>query len=290
MLEKISIGRNTFLCKIGFITTTLVLSGMIYWCIPETSRNFIVLGNLFNKNISSEMLKSKPVYSENMAAIVEHRPTPHLVTTVLNVIQNIPENWQIQIFHSELNAEFLRNSRLSKHIQSGKIILTKLTTFGGQDSHHYTNKLFTNISFWEQVLGEKVLFFQIDSIMCSNSPHKITDYLQYDYIGAPWSHREPRVGNGGFSLRSKNKTLLLLEKMRNSSTLTKFGNNEDVFYSLYMSSVGTIAPLDVAKTFAVEGLFYANPVGVHKTGINKKDLQKLCEECPDARLVPPYCN
>ena len=36
------------------------------------------------------------------------------------------------------------------------------------------------------------------------------DFLKYDYIGAPWSHTIPyygqkyRVGNGGFSLRSKN--------------------------------------------------------------------------------------
>ncbi len=103
----------------------------------------------------------------------------------------------------------------------------------------------------------------------------------------PW---RTRVGNGGFSLRSTNKTLILLEKMRNSSTLTGFWDNEDVFYSRYMSSVGTIAPLAVAKTFAVEKIFYVNPVGVHKPAIDKEDLKTLCEECPDARLVRPYCN
>ena len=43
-----------------------------------------------------------------------------------------------------------------------------------------TNALFTDAQFWKQIRGEKILLFQIDSIMCSNSPHKITDYLQYD--------------------------------------------------------------------------------------------------------------
>ncbi len=223
-----------------------------------------------------------------MAAIVEFRSTPLLVTIVLNVIQNIPENWPIQIFHCKRNAQFVQKSRLSTYIEQGKIILTELNDYEGNFSQ-YTNALFTNVSFWEQLRGEKILFFQIDSIMCSNSPHRITDYLQYDFIGAPWDVRVPHVGNGGFSLRSKNKTLILLEKMRLSGSLYSGKVNEDIWYSIHMSSVGIIAPLDVAKTFSVESTFYENPLGVHKMGIHKRDLKKLCEACPEARLVPPYC-
>jgi len=285
MLKGDSTGRNMFLCIIGFLITALLLLGMVYWYIPGITRNSIPFENLFNKSNSTGMLKSESVSFENMAAIVELRSTARLVTTVLNVIHNIPENWPIQIFYSESNAEFINKSRLSTHVQSGKIILTKLDNYEGNDFSHYTNFLFTDISFWEQVRGEKVLFFQIDSIMCSNSPHKITDYLKYDYIGAPWNHREPRVGNGGFSLRSKNKTLILLKKMRYCG-----GDNEDVWYSKHMSSVGTIAPLNIAKTFSIESIFYVNPLAVHKMVLGGMELKELCEACPDARLVHPYCN
>lgn len=284
-MKKTSIVGKMFSYKIGLITVTLLFFIILYYNLPQISRNVISIHNLLEKNNSSiRDIKYKSEYFENIAAIVEFRSTPVLVTIVLNVIQNIPSHWPVQIFHSESNVQFIRESRLSTYIQNEKILLTKLNDCGN-DFSKYTNALFTNISFWKQVRGEKILFFQIDSVMCSNSPHKITDYLQYDYIGAPWDSREPRVGNGGFSFRNKNKTLNLLEQMNYSGDV-----NEDVWYSMHMLNVGSvIAPLNVSKTFSVESIFYENPLGVHKMGINKTDLKKLCEACPDARLVPPYC-
>lgn len=270
-----------------FITAVLLLSVTFSKYITAISRKSTSIQSLLQKTHSFGMLKSESVYFENIAAIVEFRSSPLLVTIVLNVIQNIPKDWPIQIFHCKSNAQFIKRSRLSTFIESGKIVLSELNDYKGNFTH-YTNTVFTNVSFWEQVRGEKVLFFQIDSVMCSNSPHKITDYLQYDFIGAPWSFQEPRVGNGGFSLRSKKKTLILLEKM-NYSTLRYSGDvNEDVWYSKHMSSVGFIAPLDVAKTFSVESTFYNNPLGVHKMGITRAELKKLYQACPEARLIPPY--
>jgi hypothetical protein len=238
----------------------------------------------FQKSTSFNVVKFESWYFENIAVVVEFRPTPLLVTIVLNVIQNIPEDWPVQIFHCNSNAQFIRSSRLSTLLKTGKIILTELDNHEGSFLQ-FTNALMTNISFWKQVRGEKVLFFQTDSIMCSNSPHKITDYLQYDFIGAPWSAYEPRVGNGGFSLRSRNKTLALLQRKPYLGEM-----HEDMWYARHMSSVGFIAPLNVAKTFSVETTFYPNPLGVHKLLISKTDLNKLCDACPEARLVPPYCT
>lgn len=281
---KKSTVRKTFLYKMGLLTAILLFSVIFSAYISGISSNFISIRHL----LQFRTLKSESVYFDNIAAIVEFRSTPLLVTIVLNVMQNIPPTWPIQIFHCKSNAQFINRSRLYPYIESGKIVLVELPNDKG-DFRLYTNQLFTNISFWKQVKGEKVLFFQIDSVMCSNSPHKVTDYLKYDYIGAPWEGREPRVGNGGFSFRSKNKTLILLEKMRHSTSRYTSDVPEDVWYSIHMSSVGFIAPVDVAKTFSVESTFYDNPLGVHKMGINKKDLKVLCETCPEARLVPPYC-
>lgn len=283
MIKITSAIRKMILYKIGFIIAILLLFVVFNYYTYGLSKNFISLGNLYGKGGAFKILNSGLVDFENIAIIIESRSTPLLVTIVSNIIQNIPSHWPIQIFHSQSNNHFIRKSRLSTYIQTKKIILTEL-----EDSKTnftvFTNTLLTNISFWKQVRGEKVFLFQIDSIMCSNSPHKITDYLQYDYIGAPWSSREPRVGNGGFSLRSKNKTITLLNKMSFSGI-----DNEDVWYSIHMSSVGSIAPVNVSKTFSVESIFYDNPLGVHKMGINKMELKKLCETCPEARLIPPYC-
>jgi len=256
---------------------------------------FIFIFNLYsskiminNQGVSNVRLKEMNI-SKDAAVIVEFRSIPLLVTIVVNVIQNIPQHWPVQIFHTTSNYHFIRTSRLAKYIENGKIILTHLDEYTG-DFSRYTNFLLTNISFWQLVKAEKILLFQIDSIMCSNSPHKITDYLQYDYVGAPWAHFQGLVGNGGFSLRDKNKTLTLLQKTFNSSSQYKGNENEDVWFAKNMLTVGNVAPSYIARTFAVESTFYPYPLGVHKTGLKGTELKQLCDACPEARLVPPFCN
>ncbi len=95
-------------------------------------------------------------------------------------------------------------------------------------------------------------------------------FLKYDYIGAPFpipsitdkiSYRDPfgnlcRVGNGGFSLRSKK--LLELPTKLNLEWKQYFGYyNEDGFFAIHNKHIfeneGCVyAPLDVAKYFSHE--------------------------------------
>lgn len=94
------------------------------------------------------------------------------------------------------------------------------------------------------------------------------DFLNYDYIGAPWplpqdsfSYRDSfgnivRVGNGGFSLRSK-KLLSIAEKL-DLEWKSYFGfYNEDGFFTchnrhIYEDNGCIFAPIDVAKYFSHE--------------------------------------
>ena len=253
------------------------------------SPKIMINNQRISHQLSNKTNNPKVITSENAAVIVEFRSTPLLVTVILNIIQNIPEDWPAQIFHTTSNSQFIRTSRLAKYIQTGKIILTQLDEYSGSFAH-YINLLFGNISFWQLVQGEKSQFFQIDSIMCSNSPHKITDYLEYDYVGAPWAHFQGLVGNGGFSLRSKSKTITLLQKTFNSSSRYDGNENEDVWYARNMPTVGHVAPSHVAKSFAVETIFYPYPMGVHKTELRVTELKQLCDVCPEARLVLPFCK
>jgi hypothetical protein len=57
-----------------------------------------------------------------------------------------------------------------------------------------------------------------------------------------------------------------------------------------MSSVGTVAPANVSKTFSVESIYYEKPLGVHKIIINGPELKKFCYNCSEARLIPPFLN
>jgi hypothetical protein len=219
---------------------------------------------------------------------VEFRSTPLLVAIVMNVLHNIPADWPIQIFHGKDNLKFLLNSQLSGYIKTNRILLHQIDSMKGNPMD-YTSSLLTNSTFWQLVKGEKILFFQLDSVFCSNSPHKLQDFLKYDYIGAPWHSRlkiPAKVGNGGFSLRSRSK---LLELLSNYSYDHQY--HEDVWFSRFLHLVNaSIAPEDIAMTFSVETIFYATPLAVHKPVYLTSEKQKaLCQTCPELRIIPTFC-
>jgi hypothetical protein len=222
----------------------------------------------------------------NIAVLIEFRAVDHIIAVVHNVNHHIPASWPIQIFHGKENEYFIRNSTLAPLIETGKIFLTLMNkTFNST----HTNELLTTPAFWQRVRGEKILFFQIDSVMCSNSRHKITDFLKYDYIGAPWDlswfsyNKTYRVGNGGFSLRTRSKILALLALVPYNKTMP-----EDVWYAHNMQRVnGSIPPVEIAKTFAVESVYYDRPLGVHKSGWTHRFRAKLASTCPESMLITP---
>ncbi len=114
-----------------------------------------------------------------------------------------------------------------------------------------------------------VLIIQDDGFIIN--PNKWTDeFLKYDYIGAPFpipsetdmiSYRNPfgelmRVGNGGFSLRSKK--LLSLASEIGLIWKSYFGYyNEDGFFAVHNKHIYEIngcvyAPIDIAAKFSHE--------------------------------------
>lgn len=106
-------------------------------------------------------------------------------------------------------------------------------------------------------------------------------FFDYDYIGAPWqeypflkkrldrmnkdiSNLDYRVGNGGFSLRSRK----LCEAVKKHSDIW-VSENEDTFISLTLRDRleregMKFAPYEVAKRFSVERDAYAEQFGAHK--------------------------
>lgn len=132
---------------------------------------------------------------------------------------------------------------------------------------------------------EFVLIVQHDGFV--TSPDRWDpDFLKYDYIGAPWdlptdnfSYRDAfgnliRVGNGGFSLRSKK--ILSLPTELNLEWKSYFGFfNEDGFFTchnrhLFEKEGCVFAPLEVAKYFSHENIIPEiegiTPFGFHKKG------------------------
>lgn len=140
----------------------------------------------------------------------------------------------------------LLTSLETSHKYSVKIPLIKST-------EEYSKFILKNLN--EYVDTNYVLIIQHDGFVLN--PHAWSDeYLEYDYIGAPWWYESGgNVGNGGFSLRSKR----LLEFTARENFIEKY-HPEDFqicrTYRDYLLNQGmTFAPVSLAKKFSFEGRY-----------------------------------
>jgi len=268
---------------------------------------------------------------EKVAVIVEPRKHPGLLVVVKNVLRNLDPSWKVQIFHGTENETWVEKE-FSDQIASGRLYLTRM------DVKNLTlldyNTLMLTPQFWENILGEHVLLFELDSALCDHSIHKIEEFMSYDYIGAPWTFEEDSmrcdiyvskadpskryvvmqedlasvramkkngfervfshdvshsVGNSGLSLRSKKKTLQLLDEYIPFSPHFKWRSN-DVFYSCVTDDSASHSKkpsFNIASTFSVETVLTPSPLGFHKAwgALSKEEETKLGKICPDYAKV-----
>lgn len=200
-----------------------------------------------------------------VAVIVETRNHPALQFVINQALQVLPKEWVVQIFHGP-----------NVHVEdSDRVVLTPMPETNltvGQ----YSQKLMSR-EFWQQVQGEHILVFQCDTVLLTNSANKIADFLQYNYVGAPWRWKNGKVGNGGLSLRRKSAVLDVLDRVDRSRP-------EDVAFS---NVIGNVAPLHIARMFSVESMFHPSPVGVHKPWkhLSSRELEELETKHPEIRKM-----
>ena len=134
---------------------------------------------------------------------------------------------------------------------------------------------------YKYIKSDYILICQWDGYI--RNPRAWTnEFLDYDYIGAPWDFNDPEsVGNGGFSLRSKKLMTAMAEL---SLTAEECWPEDRVIcrkYRKYLNDLGfKFAPIDLAKDFSVEvwnGGKYTKQFGFHnfKThGLNQKSINR----------------
>lgn len=124
------------------------------------------------------------------------------------------------------------------------------------------------------------------------------EYLDYDYIGAPWTVDEGLlVGNGGFSLRSKRLLELLQhdETIADPADLDPNDTPEDWYICAiirnYLETYGIcFAPTELAKQFSLEGdetigVTWTKQFGFH--GLTWTDISLWLRQHPDERIDNP---
>lgn len=121
---------------------------------------------------------------------------------IQNIHNNLPDNWKIQIFYTGRDGSQTGldiNPGIKRFIEDGHVILTLLPK-----EYHKMRRMHLMLQpwLWTNMMADRVLMFGGGSVICSNSVYSISDFLQYDYIGAPWGLMRGIGGEGGTSIQA----------------------------------------------------------------------------------------
>ncbi|KAI9014318.1 hypothetical protein DFJ74DRAFT_682094 [Hyaloraphidium curvatum] len=216
--------------------------------------------------------------------------SPRTLASVSNFLDVLPPIWRLQLFLGPEGRELVRAAagRVGEAVRTGRIALEPLPPPDADlwEYSHY-QRIFKNMSWWRTILANEVLVFQTDTALCRGAPEPVDAFVgRYDFVGAP---QRPHGGcaNGGLSLRRRNTSLAVLAKTPGSDRNEEV---EDMWWCRELRMRGhRIAPLEVAKRFAVETVYFATPAGVHKPWhwlrCKGKELEELEAYCPEVRML-----
>jgi len=199
------------------------------------------------------------------AIMIEPRQHPAMRFVLHNFLENLDARWNFILYHGIDNEDWLKqlvqsafSSEDHKRITFRKIAVKNLTL--GQYS-----SIMTNSQFIQTIPTEIFLVFQTDSMICKPYRDLIYEFMEYDYVGAPW-HEIPRgawktqVGNGGLSLRRKSAMLTIARTLPYSA-----GYAEDMYFSEGCDRLHMKKPSwEKAKEFAIETQYNPRSFGIHR--------------------------
>ena len=226
--------------------------------------------------------------SKYEAVLIEYRCFPHLEFLIRNAILKLGDKWSHTIICGNLNYDFIKKicSNISNNI---KIIKTN---YNNLTQNEYSLFL-SSLNFWKLLYGEKILIYQEDSFIFKKN---IDEFMDWDYIGAPWpknTNDTPNcVGNGGISLRTKQimidviKNISIQNTEINESTKIYMKQNnlticpEDVYFSLNIQkkNLGKVADYEEAFKFSSESINNPNSFAGHNFWISDNNWIKRLQK------------
>ena len=220
--------------------------------------------------------------NNNVAIIVEPRKHKYLLGVIKNVMSNLDKTWNLHIFGSDKNEEYIKSNILGNF---------KFTNLQINDLNQTTySLLFQSLAFWDNINEENILIFQTDSFI-NNPNYKIP--FEYGYIGATYLYgfliENKCINiisplnynyniNGGFSFRHKS---LMIECIKNVSLnniieyrkknnlnieffINKYVLNEDVFFNNAIVILGyELASEQICNDFCSQHNINYDSFGVH---------------------------
>ena len=210
--------------------------------------------------------------------LIEYRKFPHIEFIMRNAIHKLGASWSYTIVCGSLNYEYMTDLARSIHPNINIVF----TPYDNLTPSMYSTMLATP-EFWDNLNGDKILIMQEDTFIFRNT---IDTFLEWDYIGAPWPTEQDdtpnSVGNGGFSLRTRQVMMDVIKKISIRDTalplhtaqyMVTTGNTvlpEDVYFSKNIQEfgLGRVAPWDIAINFSTETQFNPDSFGGHNFWLN----------------------
>lgn len=296
------------LYKNTFRYTEHLNSNNLYRCLITNPEIFHAY-NCFNKLDEARQWRlhdrlgqpSKDGYDKE-TMLFENRQLPHIEYLIRSVIYRFENDWNHTVVCTDDNYSYVSLMCANIHrdiniINVGNIKINQNT---------FNNMLLTE-KFWSNFKGEKILVYQQDADIYHGD---VQEYLKYDYIGPAWpkdqQDNQLQVGNGGYSIRTKDKMIECLnhvapdvlplmqgtiDYMDGKSYLGNPMDNppEDVYYSKAMIDykLGIVADHDTAKKFGNESYFTKNATGGHQYWCHSKTLffNNICDYSNTKKLT-----
>ena len=205
------------------------------------------------------------------SVLIEFRQLPHIEFIIRNTIHKLGPNWSHTVVCGNNNYTQMRE--IGASIPNLRIIKLNVNNLTQNDYSEYLCAR----EFWDLLYGEKILIYQEDSCMFKTN---IMDFMNSDYIGAPYSNIKSTqyVGNGGLSIRSRSCMLKVIKQVQLSIfPIPAFTQAycekmrlrycpEDVYFSTNMQtlSIGRVAEWEDAYQFSTDTIANPNACGGHQ--------------------------
>lgn len=258
-----------------------------------------------------------PGLKDKVAVIVENRQSPSIVPHILHFSSVLGPEWPVLLFTSNSFINSIPSMAFKRMVETQHIQIIDLPDDIYFNNHRDVSAFLTKPWFWRQLKPAKhVLFFQLDSIICSNSPYTADNFTKFDIIGAPiktasgWG----KGFNLGLSIRNIDICCRIVEEndweeeVRAKDTLPPYDNSldgdifpdnpneprieyEDQWFFRKMIELRhsgfriNLPSVEMAKRFSADSIWHDKSFGYHKP--KEQSLEKLNhleESCPEYHL------
>ena len=178
-----------------------------------------------------------PTRVANVAATVFYKNNDTRLIKAFHLFANrLDRDWRFQfIVYTGVPHFFLNDPLVQEEMENGRLEIFERPPL----EYKAFARAQLQPEYWEQMHGDRVLLFQADSVPCSGTIYKISDFYNYTYVGAPWCFLYVDGGNSGLSMRNKTAFIDLLKthKDRIDQALSNPSFiKEDVLISLFFHS------------------------------------------------------